>query len=255
VSDHEEIQAFREARARVLASIAEAGSRSGLPPQGVTLVAVSKTVPAARVRLAAAAGFRDFGENRVQELAEKAPEVPDATWHLIGPLQSNKARRAVETATVIQSVDSVDLARRLARITREVRGLPAEGPVPDASRLTVFLQVNVDDDPAKAGFQPGDLPAALVEIAPLGALVVVGLMTIGRLVERPEEARPTFAGLRRLSERLRRDAPHLGAGLSMGMSADYAIAVEEGATVVRVGRAIFGSRPTAGGGGAGGAGE
>src|SRR5438309_3293732 len=115
----DEIAEFRRARERVLGRIAEACARVGRAPGEVTLVAVSKTVPAERVRIAAAAGFDVFGENRVQELLAKAPEVPAAAWHLIGPLQSNKARRAVEIATVIESVDSVDLARRLDRIVRE----------------------------------------------------------------------------------------------------------------------------------------
>ncbi len=241
-----DVAAFRRSRERVLGQIADACARSGRSPDDVLLVAVSKTVPAEQVRLAVGAGLTVLGENRVQELVAKAPEVPGATWHLVGPLQSNKARRAVEVANVIESVDSVDLARRLDRIVREVRGLPAEGDVPPGSRLPVFLQVNVDDDPAKFGFQPDDLPAALEAMADLGALDLAGLMTIGRLVARAEDARPTFAGLRRLSEQLRTAAPALGPGLSMGMSEDFPVAVEEGATVVRVGRAIFGERPAPG---------
>ncbi len=240
-----DIESFRRVREHVMGRIAEACARSGRSPDDVALVAVSKTVPAERVRAAVAAGFTDLGENRVQELLSKAAEVPSATWHLIGPLQSNKARRAVEVASVIQSVDSVDLARRLDRIVREVRDLPAEGAVPPDRRLRVFLQVNVDEDPAKFGFQPDDLAGALAPIADLAALDVAGLMTIGRLVERPEDARSTFAGLRRLSEQLRAGGGVLGPGLSMGMSEDYPIAVEEGATVVRVGRGIFGARPAA----------
>ena len=240
-----DIESFRRVREHVMGRIAEACARSGRSPDDVALVAVSKTVPAARVRAAVAAGFTDLGENRVQELLSKAAEVPSATWHLIGPLQSNKARRAVEVASVIQSVDSVDLARRLDRIVREVRDLPAEGAVPPDRRLRVFLQVNVDEDPAKFGFQPDALAGALASIADLAALEGAGLMTIGRLVERPEDARSTFAGLRRLSEQLRAGGGVLGPGLSMGMSEDYPIAVEEGATVVRVGRGIFGARPAA----------
>jgi len=242
---NDEIAGFRRARERVLGRIADACARAGRAADEITLVAVSKTVPAERVRNAVAAGFNVLGENRVQELVTKAPEVADATWHLIGPLQSNKARRAVELASVIESVDSVDLARRLDRIVREARELPPEGVVPQADRFRVFLQVNVDDDLAKSGFQPGAMAAALDSISRLGALEVAGLMTVGRLAESPEAARPTFAGLRRLSEELRVRWPRLGPGLSMGMSDDYAIAIEEGATVVRVGRAIFGERPPA----------
>jgi pyridoxal phosphate enzyme (YggS family) len=235
---------FERAREHVLGRIADACARAGRSPADVTLVAVSKTVMAERVRLAVAAGFTTLGENRVQELADKVADVSGATWHLIGPLQSNKARRAVEVASVIESVDSVDLARRLDRIVREVRGLPADGVVPAGQRLPVFLQVNVDEDPRKAGFPPDDVASAVAEIAALTALEVRGLMTVGRLVASSEQARPTFAGLRELSARVRATHPEaLGAGLSMGMSEDYPIAVEEGATVVRVGRAIFGERP------------
>ncbi len=240
-----EIAALRSAREQVLERMADACARAGRSPSEVTLVAVSKTVPADRLRAAVAAGLTLLGENRVQELVAKVPDVPGATWHLIGPLQSNKARRAVEVASVIESVESVELARRLDRIVREVRGLAQEGTVPQDQRLPIFLQVNVDDDPAKFGFQPDSLPGALDELALLGALDLVGLMTIGRLAATPELARPTFVGLRRLSEALRARAPFLGPGLSMGMSDDYPIAIEEGATLVRVGRAIFGERPAA----------
>jgi pyridoxal phosphate enzyme (YggS family) len=196
---------------------------------------VSKTVPAERVRNAVAAGVTLFGENRVQEALAKMPEVPGARWHLIGPLQSNKARRAVEAFETIQTVDSVELAHRLDRIAVEL----GRAPVP------ILLQVNVDADPQKFGFQPGDLEAVASDLAGLGGLDVRGLMTIGREVSRPEDARGTFAGLRELHGRLRGQWPRLGPELSMGMSDDYPIAVEEGATLVRVGRALFGERPHA----------
>jgi pyridoxal phosphate enzyme (YggS family) len=241
------VDAFREAHARVLATIAGAAGRAGRDPADVTLVAVSKTVDAARVRAAVAAGCTTLGENRVQEAQAKAPEVPGATWHLVGPLQTNKARRALEVFDVIQTVDSLELAARIDRIVRELRGLPAEGDVDRARRIRVLLQANVDDDPAKAGFEPDDLARDLPEIERLGALEVAGLMTVGRQVETAEAARPTFAALRMLSERLRdRAGGRLGPALSMGMSGDYAVAVEEGATIVRVGTAIFGARPAAG---------
>ena len=197
-------------------------------------MAVSKTVPAARLQAAVAAGLTVLGENRVQEGAAKAAEVSGASWHLVGPLQSNKARRAIETFAVIQTLDSLELAARLDRLTSEIR---------PASRLPVLLQVNVDDDPGKAGFGPGDVGDAVRTIAALLNLEVRGLMTIGRLVGSPEDARPTFRSLRALSERLRAAHPALGPDLSMGMSNDYPIAVEEGATIVRVGQALFGERP------------
>jgi pyridoxal phosphate enzyme (YggS family) len=241
----ENLDPLRRARATVLGEIAAACARAGRSAQDVTLVAVSKTVSIGRLQAAVAAGLTALGENRVQELVEKAAAVPGATWHLIGPLQSNKARKAVETASVIESVDSVELARRLDRLVREVRHLPDHGAVRLDSRLTIYLQVNVDEDPAKAGFAADDLGCALDDLADLDALDVAGLMTVGRIVDSAEAARPTFVHLRRLSEELRGRHPNLGFGLSMGMSEDYPVAVEEGATIVRVGRAIFGARPPA----------
>lgn len=222
------------ARDHVLEVIARACSRAGRDPAEVTLVAVSKTVAPERLTAAVAAGLTTLGENRVQEAEAKVAAVPGAAWHLIGPLQSNKARRALATFDVIESVDSLDLARRLDRLA---------GDAAAAGRFPVLLQVNVDDDGAKAGFDPTDLEAALGQILELAHLEIRGLMTIGRLVDRPEEARSTFVALRRLGERLRSAQAGLGPALSMGMSADYAIAVEEGATIVRVGQAIFGHRP------------
>jgi len=231
------VAGFEAARDRVLVRIAAACGRVGRPPADVTLVAVSKTVDAARLRDAVAAGLTLLGENRVQEGAAKAAEVPGARWQLVGPLQSNKARRALEVYEAIQSVESVGLAERLDRLAREIR---AAGP---ANRYPILLQVNVDDDPAKAGFQPDALPGALERLAALDALEVRGLMTIGRLVDSAEAARPTFAALRGLSERLRSGGATLGPELSMGMTDDFEVAIEEGATIVRVGRAIFGERP------------
>ena len=227
------VAAFAAARAQVLERIADAAARSGRGPADVTLVAVSKTVPAERLAAAVEAGLTVLGENRVQEAERKAAAVPRATWHLVGPLQSNKVRRAVTTFDVIESVDSVALAERLDRIVAEGR----PGP-----RLPIFLQVNVDADPAKAGFQPDELGAALPRLADVAHLELAGLMTVGRFVTRAEEARPTFVALRQLSQRLRAAEPRLGSGLSMGMSEDFEVAIEEGATVVRVGRALFGER-------------
>jgi hypothetical protein len=206
----------------------------------VALVAVSKTVPATRLAAAVEAGLTILGENRVQEAESKAPVLPGARWHLIGPLQSNKARRAAELFEVIESVDSADLARRLDRIAADAGRAP----------LSVYLQVNVDRDEAKAGYRPETLEAELPALLELPNLRYLGLMTVGRLVQATEEARPTFVRLRQLSERLRGRAGELGPGLSMGMSDDYAVAIEEGATVIRVGRALFGERPAGAAGGA-----
>jgi PLP dependent protein len=233
--DRAEVERLAAARERVLAAIAGACARSGRDPAEVTLVAVSKTVPAERLRAAVAAGLSVLGENRVQEAEAKVALVDGATWHLIGPLQSNKARRAVDTFDVVEAVDSVALAERLDRLAGERGG----------GRLPVLLEVNVDADPSKSGFATDVLAGALGGILALPNLEVRGLMTIGRLVERAEEARPTFRALSELSGRLRAVDPRLGPGLSMGMSADYPVAVEEGATIVRVGQAIFGERPHA----------
>ena len=232
------VEAYRAALASVLARIAAACVRAGRDPIEVTLVAVSKTVPPELLRDALTAGLGPFGENRVQEAVAKAPEVPGARWQLVGPLQSNKARLALQLFESIQSIDSVDLGERLARIATEVR---------PGGRYPILLQVNVDDDPAKAGFDPAELEAAGRRLGAAEALEVRGLMTIGRLVTEPEAARPTFRRLAALSRSLREAGVPIGSELSMGMSDDFEVAVEEGATIVRVGRALFGERqpPTA----------
>ena len=244
-------------RASVLAAIADACARSGRDPAGVTLVAVSKTVNAGRLRAAVDAGLTTLGENRVQEAEAKARAISGVRWHLIGPLQANKARRAVAIFDLIESVDSVALAVRLDRLAGELRpGRP----------LPILLQVNVDADPAKAGFGPDVLAAVLPGLVVLPNLELRGLMTVGRLAAAAGEARSTFQALRVLSERLRAPAPPavpvgavaassstrgLGPALSMGMSDDYPVAIEEGATIVRVGRALFGERPHVNAAGAG----
>ena len=242
------------ARREVLGRIAEAAARVGRDPGDVEVVAITKTVPPERIRAAIEAGFRTLGENRVQERQAKAADLDGAapqgipadlagdaalagatSWHLVGPLQSNKARRAIELFDVIETVDSVDLAGRLGRIASELQpGLP----------LPVLLQVNIDLDSAKSGFEPAALERALPAILDVPGLSVDGLMTVGRLVDEPAAARPTFAALRRLSERMRERDARLGPALSMGMSLDYQVAVEEGATFVRIGSAIFGARST-----------
>jgi len=234
------VDQYRAARDAVLARIEAACARSRREPGQVTLLAVSKTVPTDRLRDAVAAGLDWLGENRVQEGVAKAPEVPGASWHLVGPLQGNKARKAIEVFESIQSVDSVVLAERLDRLAGELR---------PATRYPVLLQVNVDDDPAKAGFEPAALESTIDGLVGLDHLEIQGLMTIGRLAPEPESARTTFQRLRELSERLREAGAPIGVALSMGMTDDFEIAVEEGATIVRVGRALFGERPHDHGGG------
>ncbi len=215
--------------------MAAACVRSGRAPDVATLVAISKTVPVEKLRLAQAAGHDLLGENRVQEAAAKIPLLGPSTWHLVGHLQKNKAAKAIELFDVIESVDSVALATRLDRLVGE-HGSRGGGPLP------VYLQVNVDDDPAKAGFTPETLGRELGDVLALPHLEVRGLMTVGWLTAGSSEARPTFARLRALSEGLRATEPRLGPGLSMGMTDDYEVAIEEGSTLVRVGRALFGER-------------
>jgi PLP dependent protein len=252
------VERLASTRAALLERIEAACARAGRDAAGVTLVAVTKTVPADAVRVAMQAGFATFGENRVQEAAGKIAELgwpggsppggaeasrgavvsasPDhALWHLIGPLQSNKARRAVELFDVVETIDSLALARRLDRLVAEV-GRP---------ELTVLVEVNVDGDPAKSGYRVDAIEADLPELMSLARLRLAGLMTVGRLVTDPEAARPTFRSLRELSERLRTLDVRVGEALSMGMTDDFEVAVEEGATLVRLGRAIFGPRPAA----------
>ncbi len=192
---------------------------------------MSKTFGPDVLAAAVAAGLTTLGENRVQEAEAKAPLLPESVeWHLVGGLQSNKAARALVLFDVIQSVESLALAHRLERLAegREVR---------------LLLQVNVDGDAAKGGFSPEEVAEALPGLLAMSEVRVEGLMTVGRLVSTPEEARSTFIRLRELSQGLRALHPSLGAELSMGMSEDFEVAVEEGSTIVRVGRALFGSRP------------
>jgi hypothetical protein len=205
--------------------IAAACARAGRSPEEVTLVAVTKTFPAAAVSAAIAAGLTDVGENRVQEARDKQPLVEGGVrLHLIGHLQSNKAKDAVRLFDVIQSVDSVELAEKLA-LAAEAAGI----------RRDVLLQVNIGREPQKSGIDPDAVAAAATRIRAFPSLRLRGLMAIPPAGE-PEETRRFFRELRAM-----RDAEGMEQ-LSMGMSDDYEVAVEEGSTMVRVGRAIFGSR-------------
>jgi pyridoxal phosphate enzyme (YggS family) len=197
----------------------------------VQFVAVSKGMPVERLREAVSVGLTRLGESRVQEAAGKIAEVDGASWHMVGRLQSNKAARAVELFDVVHSVDSLALAQRLSSAASATD-----------RRLAIFLQVNVDGDPAKAGFIAEELERELAQLGGLPALELRGLMTIGRFGVGEAATRAAFRALRGLSSQLRARQPQLGDGLSMGMSDDFELAVEEGATVVRVGRALFGER-------------
>lgn len=214
--------------------IARAAERVGRDPAEITLVAVTKTVPVEVIRLAYDLGLRDFGENRVEEALPKARELPsDIRWHCIGHVQRRKARLAVELSHLVHSVDSVRLAQRLQRFCEELgRDLP------------ILLEVNLSGEGTKYGFQPEEVDTAVPEIAACSRLRVQGLMTIAPLVTDPEEARPCFRALRMLRDRLAARYPDLDwRHLSMGMTGDFEVAVEEGATLVRLGQALFGPRP------------
>lgn len=218
---------------RVLARIGDAATRVGRNPEDVRLVAVSKTFPPAKIRAVAEFGHRRFGENRVQEAKEKIPQLEDLDleWHLVGPLQSNKAKPAVELFDVIQSVDRLKLAARLDRYAGE-RGL----------RLPVLIEVNVGEEPQKAGVVPAELEPLARSVLELPNLELRGLMAIPPFLEDPESVRPYFRKLRELRDELEQRLEVALPDLSMGMSSDFEVAVEEGATIVRVGTAIFGER-------------
>lgn len=209
--------------------IASAARRIDRDPDEIKLIAVSKTHPLDLVREAIAAGAAAFGENRVQEAEGKIPELgrEGVEWHLIGHLQSNKARKAIQLFDVIHSVDSVELAERLERICIE------EG----REALSVLIQVDLAGEETKSGIQESDLPSLITYLKSCERLKLVGLMILPPFFNDPEATRPFFNRLREIRDRL---LP--GGELSMGMSNDFEVAVEEGATMVRVGTAIFGER-------------
>jgi len=212
---------------RVQAAIARACRRADRSPAGVLLVAVSKTVDVARVRQAIDAGVVALGENRVQEAKEKIEALGHPVpWHLIGHLQTNKAKDAARLFDWIQSVDRLELATELDRRARAL-----------GRTLDALVEVNVGDEPQKAGARPDEVKPLLDAAGSLGGIRIRGLMAIPPAVASAELSRPYFRRLREL-----RDACGLE-HLSMGMSADYEVAIEEGATIVRVGTAIFGPRP------------
>lgn len=212
--------------------IAVALLRSGRAPGAVTLVAVTKTFPADMVRRVIRAGILDIGENRVQELTAKAAEVTEpCRWHLIGPLQRNKARKVVGLAHMIQAVDGVEIAQAIDRIAREQN-----------LRVRVLLEVNMSGEVSKHGVEPSDAPRVADELLALGSLDWRGLMTIGPLGADERVTRDCFKRLARLAEDLRSRTGRELPELSMGMSDDFEMAIEEGATIVRLGRVITGER-------------
>lgn len=219
--------------------ISRAAAKVERNPDSITLMGVSKTVEPERIKEAHAAGIRVFGENRVQEFAEKSSalaELKDAEWHLIGHLQSNKSNKAAELFSAVDSVDSFRLAERLNEAAKQ-----------SGKKLSVLIEIKVGEEDSKAGI-PLDSPEVenLLLAAPkLSNLQIRGLMTVPPFTEDPEGARPYFRLLRDLRDTIAaRNLPSLSMDvLSMGMSHDFEVAIEEGSTCVRVGSAIFGSRP------------
>jgi pyridoxal phosphate enzyme (YggS family) len=227
---------IRERLVRVREQIARAAERSGRSAEDITLIAVSKTFDSATVQQAVDAGARDLGENRVHEAITKAGAVKgNVRWHLIGHLQSNKARQAVETFDVIHTIDSSQLAERLDRIAGEL-GL----------RRDVLVQVDLAHEPTKSGADESELPAIVESLNSARHLEFCGLMTLPPFFDSPEQTRPYFRRLREILEGLNRERmpEQKLTELSMGMTNDFEVAIEEGATMVRVGTAIFGERTT-----------
>ncbi len=216
----------------VRAVMETAAQKSGRAVESVQLVAVSKKQDAAKVRAAFDAGQPIFGESRVQEARVKIPELPSAVrWHFIGHLQKNKIRHALPLFEFFHSIDSLDLAREVERIADE-----------EGLRPKVLLEVNVAGEGSKIGFAPDKLRAEMETLLTLNRVNVEGLMAIPPLAPEPEDSRKYFVMLRELRDEFERDFGAKLPQLSMGMSSDYAVAIEEGATLVRVGTAIFGER-------------
>lgn len=216
---------------RVLTKISNAEKNAGRTPGTVKLVAVSKTFPAKDVCICLEAGQKIFGENKVQEGLTKIPNVPsEAKWHLIGPLQRNKVRKALQAFSVIHSVDSLKLAKFIDSVAEQLD-----------IKATILLEVHIGEEETKFGFEPNELISSWAELSALQHTDIKGLMCIPPPVNTPEEARPYFKSLRELRDRLATKNNPLPE-LSMGMSHDFEIAIEEGATLVRIGSAIFGGR-------------
>jgi hypothetical protein len=226
---------IKENVAQVRERIAAACRCSGRAPEDVKLVAISKAFPAQSIREAYEAGLRDFGENRVQEAAAKRPALSDLriTWHMVGHLQTNKARAARELFHWVHSVDSFRLAEKLD-----------QAPSSGGGRLPVLLEVNLGGEDSKAGVGESEIIQLAEQISQLVTLEVRGLMVIPPFFDDPEQVRPYFRRLRELAEEI--DAKNIAnvsmRELSMGMSHDFQVAIEEGATIIRVGTAIFGAR-------------
>jgi pyridoxal phosphate enzyme (YggS family) len=220
--------------AAVRQDIAEAAVRTGRDDRAIKIIAVTKTIAVDKIKTAIEAGLTALGENRVQEMTAKMPELPaDIEWHLIGHLQTNKVKYIADRVRMVHSLDSLALAKEIDR-----RGSRL------GRRIPVLVQVNVAGETTKFGLRPGEVADFVAEAGSLPGLAVSGLMTMAPYVTDPEEARPVFRGLRELGGRLKTmGIPGVTMDyLSMGMSNDYKIAVEEGANLLRIGSRIFGER-------------
>jgi pyridoxal phosphate enzyme (YggS family) len=226
--------------ARIRERIARAAQHAGRRAEEITIVAVTKTHPAETILAAYQAGLRHFGENRVQEFESKTPALTNltASWHLIGHLQSNKAARAARLFNRIDSVDSLSLAQRLDAAAAA-----------ENKKLGVLIEVHLSDETTKSGVSEADLPALAESVSTFPNLQLRGLMTIPPFFEQPEAVRPFFRKLAELREKVSRRIAKPLPILSMGMSHDFEIAIEEGATEIRPGTALFGARPVANHGG------
>jgi pyridoxal phosphate enzyme (YggS family) len=229
------VESLAENIVAVRQRIAAAAARIKRDPRSVTLVAVTKTVPPEIVNEAVAEGLTLFGENRVQEAKAKIPQVSGrAHWHFIGHLQTNKARDAVELFEMIESVDSVHLAREISRRAQQA-----------GKTMPILLEVNVAGEASKFGFAPEAALAAAAEINALPSLELHGLMCVPPVVENVNDARPFFQRLRALKQQIEDKHGIPLQHLSMGMTHDFEVAIEEGATIVRIGTAMFGERKSA----------
>lgn len=216
----------------IRARLHSAATRAGRDPATVELLAVSKTFPIEAIQEAVEAHQTLFGENRVQEILTKAPALPSLLrWHLIGHLQTNKIRKILPHVEAIQSLDSLDLARNIQRIAAQLNLHPK-----------VYLEVNIGTETSKHGFSPEGLKAQFDDLLSLDRLQIQGLMAIPPFEENPEATRPHFIALRHLRDHLQTRSGRPLPALSMGMSHDFEIAIEEGSTLIRVGTAIFGGR-------------
>jgi pyridoxal phosphate enzyme (YggS family) len=229
-------EGLRQRFADITTRIRVAAGKANRSPSDIKLIAITKTQPASLIKEALALGASDFGENRLQEAEQKILAIGrrNARWHLVGHLQANKARRAVRLFDVIHSLDSPELAQRLDRLCEE------EG----RERLPVLVQVDLGLESSKSGIDKDQLPKLIERLATCPNLKLVGLMTLPPFLDNPEDTRPFFRMLRELRDDLARQG-HFGESpgeLSMGMTHDFEVAIEEGSTMVRIGTAIFGER-------------